>query len=48
MNTLPANVTDAHATGQLEWQAHGCEIAAGGGVPAERIMNTRDAESLLA
>jgi putative hydrolase len=40
--------TDAHATGQLEWQVHGCEIAAGGGVPVERIMNTRDAESLLA
>jgi putative hydrolase len=40
--------TDAHATGQLEWQVHGCEIAAGGGVPVERIMNTRDAESLIA
>jgi putative hydrolase len=40
--------TDAHATGQLEWQAHGCEIAAGGGVPVERIMNTLDRDSLLA
>jgi putative hydrolase len=40
--------SDAHATGQLEWQPHGCEKAAESGVPLERIINTRTADDLLA
>ena len=40
--------TDAHAPGQLEWQTYGCDRAAECGVPAERIVNTWDADALLA
>jgi putative hydrolase len=40
--------TDAHAPGQLEWQINGCERAVACQVPVESIMNTRDAEGLLA
>ncbi|HXZ99474.1 MAG TPA: PHP domain-containing protein [Candidatus Binatia bacterium] len=40
--------TDAHAPGQLEWQINGCERAAACGIPAESIVNTLDAERLLA
>ena len=40
--------SDAHATGQLEWQPHGCEKAAAGGVPIERIINTWTVDDLLA
>jgi putative hydrolase len=40
--------TDAHATGQLEWQAHGCDRAAERDVPLERIINTMSADELLA
>jgi putative hydrolase len=40
--------SDAHATGQLEWQPHGCDIAAAGGVPTDRIINTWSVEKLLA
>jgi putative hydrolase len=40
--------SDAHATGQLEWQPHGCEIAAASDVPLERIVNTWAADELLA
>jgi putative hydrolase len=40
--------SDAHATGQLEWLPHGCDIAAEGGIPTERIINTRSADDLLA
>ena len=32
--------TDAHATGQLEWQPHGCDRAAEREVPIERVVNT--------
>jgi len=39
--------TDAHATGQLEWQPHGCDRAADRGVPVERIINTWPMEQLL-
>jgi putative hydrolase len=39
--------TDAHATGQLEWQAHGCDRAAERGVPIERVVNTMPARDLL-
>jgi putative hydrolase len=40
--------TDAHAPGQLEFQAYGAERAQAHGVPADRIVNTRDADALLA
>jgi putative hydrolase len=40
--------TDAHATGQLEWQPHGCDRAAERGVPLDRIINTLSADDLLA
>jgi putative hydrolase len=40
--------TDAHATGQLEWQPHGCDRAAEREVPIERIINTMPVADLLA
>jgi putative hydrolase len=40
--------SDAHATGQLEWQPHGCNRAAERDVPIERIVNTMAADDLLA
>jgi putative hydrolase len=40
--------TDAHATGQLEWQPHGCDRAADRGVPVGRIINTWPIDDLLA
>jgi len=40
--------TDAHAPGQLEWQENGCERAEECGVPAERVINTKNADDLLA
>lgn len=40
--------SDAHAPGQLEWVAHGCERAAALGIEADRIINTRTADELLA
>ena len=40
--------SDAHATGQLEWQPLGCDRAAERGVPIERIINTLSAVDLLA
>jgi putative hydrolase len=40
--------TDAHAPGQLEWLAHGCDIAARAGVPAERVLNALPVDDLLA
>ena len=39
--------SDAHSTGQLEWLPHGCDIAAAGKVPVERIVNSWSAEELL-
>ena len=39
--------SDAHATGQLEWQPHGCDRAAEREVPIERIINTLPASELL-
>jgi putative hydrolase len=39
--------SDAHAPGQLEWQPYGCDRAAECGVPADRVVNTWDAERLL-
>ena len=40
--------SDAHATGQLEWQPHGCDRAADAGIPIDKIVNTMPADELLA
>jgi len=40
--------TDAHAPGQLEWQAYGCDKAARMGIEPERIVNTMPADDLIA
>jgi putative hydrolase len=40
--------TDAHAPGQLEWQAYGCDKAVRAGLDADRIVNTRSADELVA
>ncbi len=39
--------SDAHATGQLEWQPHGCDRAAAGNVPIDRVINTLGVDDLL-
>jgi putative hydrolase len=39
--------TDAHAPGQLEWQAYGCDKAVRCGVNPDNIINTWTAEELL-
>ncbi len=39
--------SDAHATGQLEWQPLGCNRAAECDVPLERVINTWAADDLL-
>jgi putative hydrolase len=39
--------SDAHATGQLEWQPLGCNRAAESDVPIDRIINTWAADDLL-
>ena len=39
--------SDAHAPGQLDMKAYGCERAERLGVPAERIVTTWDADRLL-
>ena len=39
--------SDAHATGQLEWQPLGCNRAAECEVPLERVINTWDVDDLL-
>jgi histidinol phosphatase-like PHP family hydrolase len=40
--------SDAHAPGQLAWQPNGCERAARCGVEADRVINTRPVDELLA
>jgi putative hydrolase len=40
--------SDAHSTGQLEWQPLGCDRAAAAGVPLHRVINTLSADDLLA
>lgn len=40
--------TDAHAPGQLDFQVLGCERAVRTGVTADRVLNTRTAQQLLA
>jgi putative hydrolase len=39
--------TDAHATGQLEWQAYGTDRAAECGVQVENVINSWSADDLL-
>ena len=39
--------SDAHATGQLEWQPYGCNRAAEREIPIDRIVNTMSADDLL-
>jgi putative hydrolase len=39
--------TDAHAPGQLEWQAYGCDKAARHGVEPDEIVNTMGADDLV-
>lgn len=39
--------SDAHSTGQLEWQPLGCDRAAEAGVPLDRILNALLAADLL-
>ena len=39
--------TDAHAPGQLDWQAYGCARAQECGVPVDRIVNTWPLAKLL-
>jgi putative hydrolase len=48
MGCLVSIDTDAHAPGQLEWQVYGCRRAADCGVEADRVINTRGVEELLA
>lgn len=38
--------TDAHAPGQLAWQASGCVRAESFEIPASRVLNTRTAEAM--
>jgi putative hydrolase len=40
--------TDAHAPGQLEWQVHGVRKAVACGIAADRVVNARPVEALLA
>jgi putative hydrolase len=40
--------TDAHAPGQLDWQIYGCARAEECGVDESRVVNTMDADELLA
>ena len=40
--------TDAHAPGQLEWQAYGCDKAARHGIEADQVINTMGADDLIA
>ncbi len=39
--------TDAHATGQLEWQPHGCNRTAECEVPLDRVINSWAVDDLL-
>ena len=48
MGCLVSIDTDAHAPGQLEWQVYGCQRAADCDVEADRVINTRSADELLA
>jgi putative hydrolase len=47
LDCLFAIDTDAHAPGQLDWQAFGCARAQECGVRAESVVNTMGADALL-
>jgi putative hydrolase len=47
LDCLFAIDTDAHAPGQLEWQAFGCARAEECGVSPESVVNTMDVDALL-
>jgi putative hydrolase len=40
--------TDAHAPGQMEWQAYGCDKAARHGIEPDGVVNTLPADDLVA
>jgi putative hydrolase len=40
--------TDAHAPGQLEWQGNGAAKAVAAGIDADRIVNSRSADAIVA
>jgi putative hydrolase len=40
--------TDAHATGQLDWQPYGCARGEAAGVTADLVVNTGSADELVA
>jgi putative hydrolase len=40
--------TDAHAPGQMEWQAYGCDKAARHGIEPDQVVNTWAADDLVA
>jgi putative hydrolase len=40
--------TDAHAPGQLDWLDSGCLRAERFGIPADRVINTRSADDIIA
>jgi putative hydrolase len=40
--------TDAHARGQLEWQAYGCDKVVGHGVGSEQVVNARPLDEFVA
>jgi putative hydrolase len=40
--------TDAHAPGQMEWQAYGCDKATKASIEPDRIVNTLPADDLVA
>jgi putative hydrolase len=39
--------TDAHAPGQLTWQAYGCARVAATGIGADRVVNAWSVDELL-
>jgi putative hydrolase len=47
LDCLFAINSDAHATGQLEWQPFGCDKAAAAGIALERIINSWPVDQLL-
>jgi putative hydrolase len=40
--------TDAHAPGQMEWQAYGCDKAVRHGIDPRQIVNTMSAADIVA
>jgi putative hydrolase len=40
--------TDAHAPGQLDWLQNGCDRAEAAAIDADRVINTRNADDIIA